>query len=40
MAVDFLQFLANLILAGLLIRFVEMKLGDNSDMKKALTFIY
>lgn len=40
MAVDFLQFLANLMLAGLLIRFAQMKLGPDSDLKKALAFIY
>lgn len=40
MAVDFAQFLANLLLAGLLIRFVQIKLGPDSDLKKALAFIY
>lgn len=40
MAVDFVQFLAQLLLAGLLLRFIEMKLADGSDLKKALAFIY
>lgn len=40
MAVDFFQFLANLMLAGLLIRFIEMKLNPESDLRKALAFIY
>jgi hypothetical protein len=40
MAVDFVQFLANLLLAGLLLRFIEMKLNPESDLRKALAFIY
>lgn len=40
MAVDFAQFLANLLLAGLLIRFIELKLSPDSDLRKALAFIY
>lgn len=40
MAVDFVQFLANLLLAGLLLRFIQMKLAPDSDLKKALAFIY
>lgn len=40
MAVDFGQFLANLFLAGLLIRFLQMKLSPESDLRKALAFIY
>jgi hypothetical protein len=40
MAVDFAQFLAQLIIAGLLLRFIEMKLAPDSDLRKALAFIY
>lgn len=40
MAVDFLHFLANLILAGLLLRFIEMKLPAESTLKSALSYIY
>lgn len=39
MAVDFFQFLCQLLLAGLLLRFAQMKLGE-SDLGKALAFIY
>lgn len=39
MAVDFFQFLMQLLLAGLLLRFAEMKLAD-TDLGKALAFIY
>lgn len=39
MLVDFLQFLANLIIAGFLLRYTEMKLRD-TDFGKALAFIY
>jgi hypothetical protein len=39
MAVDFFQFVMNLLLAGLLLRFLQMKLAD-SDLGKALAFIY
>lgn len=40
MAVDFAQFLANLLLAGLLIRFLQIKMSPDSDLRKALAFIY
>lgn len=40
MAIDFVQFLAQLLLAGLLIRFVQIKLAPESDLRKALAFIY
>ena len=39
MAVDFVQFLAQLLLAGLLLRFAQMKLAD-TELGKALAFIY
>lgn len=38
--IDFVHFLANLLLAGILLRFLEMKLNPDSDLKKALAFIY
>lgn len=40
MSIDFVQFLAQLLLAGLLIRFVQIKLSPDSDLRKALAFIY
>lgn len=40
MAVDFFQFLCQLLLAGLLIRFAQIKLPADSDLKKALAFVY
>lgn len=40
MAIDFAQFIAQLLLAGLLLRFLQMKLSPDSDLRKALTFIY
>lgn len=40
MALDFIHFLAMLLLAGTLIRFIAMKLPPDSDLKKALTYIY
>ena len=40
MAVDFSQFILNLLLAGLLLRFLQMKLSPDSDLRKALAFIY
>jgi hypothetical protein len=39
MTIDFLQFLLNLILAGFLLRFLQVKL-HGTDIGKALTFIY
>lgn len=39
MVFDFLQFLANLLIAGVLLRFLEIKLAD-TEYGKALTFIY
>ncbi len=39
MVIDFLQFVAQLILAGLLLRFIEMK-TQGTDVAKALAFIY
>jgi hypothetical protein len=38
--IDFVHFLANLLFAGILLRFLEMKLNPDSDLKKALAFIY
>ncbi len=38
--IDFVHFLAQLLLAGILLRFLEMKLNPDSDLKKALAFIY
>jgi hypothetical protein len=38
--IDFVHFLANLLIAGILLRFLEMKLNPDSDLKKALAFIY
>jgi hypothetical protein len=37
--IDFLHFVANLILAGFVIRFAQMKLAG-SDFGKALSFVY
>ncbi len=37
--IDFLHFLANLILAGFVLRFAQIKLAG-SDMGKALSFVY
>jgi hypothetical protein len=34
------HFLANLLIAGILLRFLEMKLNPDSDLKKALAFVY
>lgn len=39
MAIDFLHFLFNLMLAGLLLRYAQVKLAGQ-DMGKALAFIY
>lgn len=39
MAVDFLQFLFNLIIAGFLLRYAQVKLAG-TDMGKALSFVY
>jgi hypothetical protein len=39
MVVDFLQFILNLILAGLVLRFAQVKLAG-TDLGKALSFIY
>lgn len=39
MLIDFLQFLCNLLLAGFVIRFVQVK-TSGSDLGKALSFIY
>lgn len=39
MAIDFLQFMLNLIIAGFVIRFAQVKLAG-TDIGKALTFIY
>jgi hypothetical protein len=39
MFIDFLQFIANLLLAGIALRFVEMKLAG-TDVGKALSFAY
>lgn len=39
MAVDFLQFIAQLLLAGIALRFLEMKLAG-TDIGKALSFAY
>jgi hypothetical protein len=38
--IDFVHFLANLLIAGILLRFLEMKLNPDSDLKKALAFVY
>ncbi len=40
MVVDFIHAFANLTLALLLARFIMMKLSPNSDLKKAMAFIY
>lgn len=40
MVVDFLQFLAQLLIAGMALRYVQIKLPADSDFKKALAFIY
>ena len=38
---DFLQFMLNLIIAGFLLRYAQVKLIDkNSELGKALSFIY
>lgn len=39
MAIDFLQFLFNLILAGFVLRFAQVKLAG-TDIGKALSFVY
>lgn len=39
MAIDFLQFMLNLIIAGFVIRFAQVKLAG-TDIGKALTYIY
>lgn len=39
MAIDFLQFMCNLLIAGFVIRFAQVKLAG-SDLGKALSFIY
>lgn len=39
MMIDFLQFMLNLILAGFVLRFAQVKLAG-TDMGKALTFVY
>lgn len=39
LTINFLQFLLNLIIAGFLLRFAQVKLAG-SDMGKALAFIY
>jgi hypothetical protein len=39
MFIDFLQFIANLLLAGITLRFIEMKLAG-TDVGKALSFAY
>lgn len=41
MLVDFLQFMLNLILAGFVLRYVQVRLIDkNSELGKALAFVY
>lgn len=37
--IDFIHFLANLIVAGFVLRFMQIKLAG-SDMGKALSFVY
>jgi hypothetical protein len=39
MAIDFLQFMFNLIIAGFILRFAQVKLAG-SDFGKALSFVY
>lgn len=39
MLIDFLQFLLNLILAGFLLRFAQVKLAG-TEMGKALSYVY
>lgn len=39
MAIDFLQFMFQLILAGFVLRFLQVKLAG-TDMGKALSFVY
>lgn len=39
MLIDFLQFLFNLILAGFVLRYAQVKLAG-TDMGKALSFVY
>jgi hypothetical protein len=39
MLVDFLQFLFNLIIAGFVLRYAQVKLAG-TDIGKALTFVY
>lgn len=39
MAVDFMQFLFNLILAGFVLRFAQVKMAG-TDIGKALSFVY
>ncbi len=39
MVIDFLQFLANLLIAGILLRFAQMKL-TGTELGKALSFAY
>lgn len=39
MAVDFLQFMFNLVIAGFILRFLQVKLAG-TDMGKALSFVY
>lgn len=39
MLIDFLQFLFNLIIAGFLLRYAQVKLAG-TDMGKALSFVY
>lgn len=39
MLIDFLQFMANLLIAGFILRYTQMKLRD-TDIGKALAYLY